>query len=299
MIVNNPILTLKQINVLFAKQLQSNRGNEFEQYTEVVKSLNASEDYLFFDAMPAVQEWLDTVDYDKFKSFQYTLKNRSWTFGIPIKREIIEDTKENGVLPQIEKFVNEASRSWIDHPTQLINELIQTNNKAFDDTPFFAPSRPNLEGATIINNIVTGTGITIDKIYDDINTAMDRLHSFKAKNGKPYNRGATFLLLVPTQLRSIFQTLKTADTFIVSGASKTNALKDTFDFILNYDQLITDNDYYIINSNAVVKPFIYQLRKEPIFEVIDEKDSPFVKYFSTARMNAGYGNPMAIIKVNN
>jgi len=298
MIINNPALVLKQINTLFAKQLQSNEKNDFQRFSEYVKSLNSTEDYLFFDAMPAVREWLDKIDYEKFKSFSYSLKNKSWEFGIPIKREIIEDTKENGVLPQIEKFVNEASRNWIDFPTQLIAELIVSNGKAFDGVNFFANSRPELEGSNVINNIVPGTGTTIDKIYADVNSAIDRLFTLKAKNGRPYNRGAKILLLVPPQLRSFFQLLKVSDRIDVAGIGS-NALKDTFDFVINFDSAINDNDYYVINEGAIVKPFIYQIRKEPSFEIIDEKDSPFVKYFSTARANAGYGNPMSIIKVNN
>ncbi|NMD01034.1 MAG: hypothetical protein GYA62_15130 [Bacteroidales bacterium] len=298
MIINNPNLVLKQINILFAKQLQDTTENEFERYSENIKSLNANEDYLFFDAMPAVAEWTDYIDFNRFKSFTYTIKNKSWQFGIPIKREIIEDTKENGVLPQIEKFVNEASRNWVDFPTQLIADLLNSNGVAFDGTNFFANSRPEIEGTNVINNIITGTGTTIDKIYTDVNTAIDRLYTFKAKNGRAYNRGAKVLLLIPPQLRSIFQILKVSDKIDVAGIG-TNSLKDTFEYIINFDQAINDNDYYVINEGAVVKPFIYQTRKEPLFEMVDEKDSPYVKYFSTARANAGYGNPMAIVKVNN
>lgn len=298
MIVNNPALVLKQVNTLFAKQLQSGEKNDFERFSEYVKSLNSSEDYLFFDSMPSVQEWKDKIDFERFKSFEYVLKNKSWEFGIPIKREVIEDTKENGVLPQIEKFVNEASRNWADFPTQLIVELITANGKAFDDTNFFANSRPNIEGTNAINNIVSGTGVTIDKVFTDLNSAIDKLYTFKAKNGRPYNRGAKVLVLVPPQLRSIFQTLKVSDKIDVSGIG-VNSLKDTFEYIINFDSSISDNDFYVINENATVKPFIYQIRKEPMFEIVDEKDSPYVKYFSTARANAGYGNPMSIVKVSN
>ncbi len=298
MIINNPILVLKQINILFAKQLQDKTENDFERYSENIKSLNANEDYLFFDAMPAVAEWTDYIDFNRFKSFTYTIKNKSWQFGIPIRREIIEDTKENGVLPQIEKFVNEASRNWTDFPTQLIADLLSTNGVAFDGTNFFANSRSEIEGTNAINNIVTGTGTDIDDIYNDLNTAIDRLFTFKAKNNRAYNRGGKILVLIPAQLRSKFQTLKVADKIDVTGIGA-NSLKDTFDYIINFEQSITDNDYYVINENAVVKPFIYQTRKEPLFEMVDEKDSPYVKFFSTARANAGYGNPMAIVKVNN
>lgn len=298
MIINNPALVLKQLNVLFAKQLQTNEQNEYLRYVENVESLNSSEDYLYFDAMPSVKEWLDKIDYQRFKSFNYTIKNKSWEFGSPIKREIIEDTKENGVLPQIEKFANEASRNWQDFPSQLVNDLIVSNGLAFDNTPFFANSRPEIQGANVLNNIVSGSGVTIDKIYNDLNSAIDRLYTFKAKNNKAYNRGAQVLVLVPAQLRSIIQTLKMAEKIDVGGIG-TNALKDTFNFIINFDQAINDFDYYVINENATVKPFVYQIRKAPTFEIIDEIDSPYVKYFSTARANAGFGNPLSIVKVNN
>lgn len=301
MILNSPALILKAINGYFAKSLleQETTKDDLKRVAEVVKSENGAEEYVFFESMPTVNEFLDRIEYEKFKAFYLNIQNREWQYGVPVKRTTIEDTITNGLQPQIQKFIQEGIRSWSDFPFQLINDLISANGTAFDGTNFFANSRPNIEGANTINNIVGGTGIDLDDIQTDFLSAIERMMGFKAKNGRPYNRNAKFLALIPAQLYSKFLTLQNNDFIAIGGATANNPLKGLFEIQVNYDQDITANDWYLINSNAVVKPFIYQIRKEPIFDIVDNADEPYVKFFSTARLNAGYGNPMAIVMINN
>jgi len=300
MILNSPVLVLKAINATFAKSLlEQDTKDDIKKISEYLESENANEEFVFFDSMPAVKEFLDKVDYEKFKAFYLQIINKEWQFGFPIKRTTIEDTQANGLLPQIQKFIQEGARSWIDFPIQLISDLLTANGLAFDNTNFFANNRPNLQGTNVINNIVTGTGTTIDKIKDDLGNAINRLLGFKAKNGRAYNRNAKWLVLTPSQLYTKFLALQNNDTITVGGGVVNNEFKGTFEIFINYDQDITNNDWYLINSNAVVKPFVYVLRQEPIFDMVDNLDEPVVKYISKARMNVGYGNPMSIALINN
>lgn len=299
MVMNRPELVLKSINAVFAKSLlDQTTEDEVNKVAEVVISEGASEEYVFFDSMPAVNEFLDKIDYQKFKSFYLQIQNKEWQYGVPVKRTIIEDTVVNGLQPQIQKFIQEGVRSWVDFPMQLVSDLLLNggSNNAFDGTPFFANSRPNIQGANTINNIVSGTGVTPETISANFLTAINRLLGFKAKNGRAYNRNAKFLVITPPHLASNFWTLQRADRL---DSGKANILVNNFDILINYDQEITNNDWYLVNSNAVVKPFIYQKRKEPFFDMVDNQDEPIVKFFSTARANAGYGNPMSIVMVNN
>ncbi len=299
MLLNRPELVLKSINAVFAKSLlDQTTEDEISKVAEVVISEGANEEYVFFDAMPSVNEFLDKIDYQKFKSFYLQIQNKEWQYGVPIKRTIIEDTVVNGLQPQIQKFIKEGVRSWVDFPMQLISELLLNggSNNAFDGTPFFANSRPELEGGSAINNIISGTGITLSQIEADLLSAINRLLGFKAKNGRAYNRNAKFLVITPPHLASYFWTLQKADRL---DSGKANIFANNIDILINYDQDITNNDWYLVNSNAVVKPFIYQKRKEPFFDMVDNQDEPIVKFFSVARANAGYGNPMSIVLVNN
>lgn len=299
MILNSPSLVLKGINAKFAKDLASvTTIPNYEKYAEVIDSQSDKEEYVFFDSFSGIREWIDKIDYSKFKTFYYQIRNKAWQWGIPVDRFTIEDSAVNGLQPNIQKFVNEGVRKWQTFPKKLINELLTggASTVAFDNTYFFAADRPNIKGTSAINNIATGTGTSLAQVTADFESAQNLIYAMVSRDGEPFNPDPKWLVVIPSQLRTQFENLQKQ---VVLAAGTTNIWANTFEIEVNPYQAVTNNDWYLINMNAVVKPFIYQSRKTPLFEMKDENDSTVIKYFSNARMNAGYGNPMAIVFVNN
>lgn len=292
---NSAKALLKGINTQFAKNLADSGDSQIKSFSEFVKSDTNFEDYLFHANWNGHKEWVDEINYKEFESFKYTIENKDWAFGIKVDRNTLDDSKKT-IGPNLEIQIREMSTDWISQPDELINQLLLDNGLAFDNTAFFANSRPNLEGTNTIDNIYTGTGTTVTQLSNDLSGAMNTLRSFKDKNGKPYNRMPKYVVYIPTHLEREFDQILTADNLSVN---ETNTLKGKFEIIVNDYQDNSNSDWYLMNKNAKVKPLIYQQRKTPSMHVKDEEDKKYIKYFTKARNNAGYGSPMGIIKIDN
>lgn len=292
---NSALAVLKGIRSDFAKGLQNVTDSVVKKFTEFIKSDTAEETFFIGDAIPNLQEWLDEIKFTDINDFSLTLKNKKWSNGTLVDRDTLNDSKKSlgtGLTIWIRSLINK----WKFFPDKLINKLLIANPVTFDKTAFFATSRPNLEGDNTINNIHTGTGTTLAQVEADLSTARSILRSFKDRNGEPFNEGMKMLIYAPTQLESVFLKLA-SNEFLGSGES--NLHKGTFELVLNDHQADNNDDWYIINIAAAMKPFIYQNREAPKFMMKDDEFNTKIKYATTGRSNASVLNPTAIIKVNN
>ena len=301
---NSPTVLLKGIQAKFLRGLATVAPAVLSPFFEEVKSDSNLEQYVLFNHFGIIKEWTDSIDYSFLQDFDFTIKNKAWQNGFLVDRDTLDDSKKT-LGSSVEREINFSLNTWGNFPDKLVTELIVAGatGLAFDGVAFFAASRPDLQevGGTAINNIVTGTGVTVALVTADLASAMVAMRSWKAKNGDPFNYAPKFLAMIPAHLEWVFKTIRDSIEIFnaTTGASSTNIYKDSFDYVVN-DYLSTpDNDWYLMNTNTPFKPFIYQIRKNPVFDMKDETDQKFIKYFSTARMNVGYGNPVAIAKINN
>jgi len=97
----------------------------------------------------------------------------------------------------------------------------------------------------------------------------------------------------------IFQKLLSARSDVIAttgGASKSNIYAGNAKVITNWAST-TDKSWYLVNMAAPIKPFIIQERQEPEFYFEDDNKKKYVDFYYKARKGAGYGNPLAIIKI--
>lgn len=296
---NSPAVLLKGIQAKFLRGLATIAISMMSPFIEVTKSDSDKETYVLFNHFGAIKEWLDEIDFSFLEDFDYEIKNKPWQNGFLVDRDTLDDSRKN-LGNDVEREINFSLNSWGNFPDKLVTELIIAGEtgKAFDKVNFFATSRPALQKTgTTIKNLYTGTGVSLAQITADFAGATKDMRGFMAKNGDPFNANPKFVVVIPSHLEWLFKTLR--NSVDIGGSGVTNIYKDTFDIVVNDYIPTTANSWYLVNSNSPMKPFIFQRRKEPVFDMKDEKDKKFIKYFSTARMNAGYGNPLAIIKVKN
>lgn len=296
---NSPAVLLKGIQARFLRGLATVKASMMKPFFEETKSDSNKETYVLFNHFGVIKEWLDEIDFSFLEDFDYDIKNRDWQNGFLVDRNTLEDSKKT-LGNDVEREINFSLDSWVNFPDKLITELLVAGETglAFDKTAFFAASRPKLQyKGTTIKNLYSGTGTSVAQVTADFAGATKDMRAFKAKNGDPFNANPKFVVICPSQLEWVFKTLR--NSVDIGGSGVTNIYKDTFDIVVDDYLDVASNDWFLVNANSPMKPFIYQKRSEPKFDMKDEKDKKFVKYFSTARMNAGYGNPVAIIKVNN
>jgi phage major head subunit gpT-like protein len=297
---NSAIAVLKGIKGEFGRQLRAAPESTVKAFTEFVTSNSDKEDYIFFDAMPGIKQWIDEIYEGDIKDFKYEIRNKEWAFSILVDRYTLADSRAS-LGGGLEQQIRSAMREWTAFPDLQIADLLTENGTAFDGTAFFANSRPNIEGTNAIDNLYSGTSggpYTTAQVEADLKGAKEDLMGFRDRNNKPFNRGAKLVAYVPTHLVDHFETLRNSRQIYISG-TKDNVLYQTFDIIVNYDQDTTSDDWYLFNVNAPVQAFIFQTREQPTWKVKDEEDKRNIKYFSVSRSAAGYGNPMACIKIDN
>jgi phage major head subunit gpT-like protein len=288
---NSPTVLLKGIQARFLRGLATVAPSVMSPVFEEATSDSNKEQYILFNHFGSIKEWTDEIDYSHLEDFDFEIKNKDWQNGFLVDRNTLDDSKKT-LGNDVEREIKFALNSWGNFPDKLITEVLLAGEaaKAFDGVALFADARPKLGSG--IDNLLNGSGATVAHLLVDIPAAMTALRGFKAKNGDPFNYAPKFLAIIPSHLEWAFKTIQET----VEISSTTNVLKGTFDYIVN-DYLPTNNNsWYLVNANTPFKPFIFQKRKEPFFDMKDEKDKKFLKYFTTARNNAGVGNPVAIIK---
>jgi phage major head subunit gpT-like protein len=292
---NSPIALLKGIKVEFNQFLASHQGHMFSDFVRMTKSDTDKENYRFLSNLPYLKEWLDEIDFKDYEDFSYEIENKAWQQGIAVDRHTLSDSRKQ-LGASIEDEIRLIAQNFSDFPDKLVYDLMIANGTCFDGGAFFKTTHVKLG---TIDNLKTGTGTTLAQLETDLGTARNAMYGYVDGNGIPINTNPRFVVLAPTQLHDKFLTLRNSTQIYDGSGNKTNIYNQSFDIVLNHWQSTSDNDWYLININHPIKPFIYQMRDKPKFEMEDQRSKKYIKYFVTARMNAGYGNPAAICKTDN
>jgi len=301
---NSTNALLKGIQTKFAMMLEGEKDFTWAPMSETITSRSNQEDYLVYNALPGITEWLDKINYGSITDFKQTVINKSWATGFPVDRDVVNDSK--GVVGgNVELSLKTAVRKWNSFPNKKLNELLTANGTAFDSTAFFANSRPNIDtGSNTIDNLYAGTSggpYTFAQFEADYAGAKAALLGFRDSDGDPMNEGASLVVLVPQHLSDLANKLLSdrADRVYDGTAEKSNIYRGTAEIVVNDYQLPTSDDWYILNVNAAIKPFLVQDRTTPTWDKEERKDEKMVKYFTDARIGFSLLNPFAAIKIDN
>jgi len=262
---------------------------DWPRYAMEIPSEAAEENYQWLGTVPAVKEWVDVKTLDQLLGFNYSIRNKDWEATLEVDRNDIEDDRLGMYRPRILEMAQEAKR----HPEELISQLRRNgaSSKCYDGKNFYATDHVIGKSGTMSNKL-TGTGVTVDKITADFRAARAALRKFKDDRGRPFVRRTgklDLLVTVPPDLEGVFEEL--ANATLINNT--TNVLKGAFEY--RVDPFLTDtNDWYVDYVGGVVKPFIFQNRKNPDFVAQDQPDAESVfmrrkvRYGTEARYNAGY-----------
>lgn len=296
-IFNTPADLLVGVKAKFYDAFSKTADSAFKPFVFEDTSENAAENYVFADVFPTIKKWVGARNAQSLKAYNITATPEDWEVTIKELRNTIKDGKAK-IGGVIEMSINASVQKFKRLIDKGVQEVLDANTVAFDGTAIFATDRAELKGTNAINNLHTGTGITLATLYADLTSAKDLIRGMKDRNDEPFNEEEKFLVLCPTHLIELFNSIKLAENLYISG-TLTNTHKGTFEIIKNSRQSTSDNDWYLINAANPFPPFIHVLRQKPEWEMKDDKEDKYVKYFGDARAVTIPGNPMAIVKVNN
>jgi phage major head subunit gpT-like protein len=125
----------------------------FEQYSMRVPSSTAQEQYGWMGMIPGLREWIGDRQLANIRTYDFTLKNKSWERTLTANKDHIADDQIGIYTPMATALALEAKR----HPQELVDGLLINGfvNLCYDGQPFFNANHPtyNDDGSvTLVSN---------------------------------------------------------------------------------------------------------------------------------------------------
>jgi phage major head subunit gpT-like protein len=266
----------------------------YPRIATVVQSEGAEEKYGWLGDMPGVREWVGDRIFKDLRAATFEIVNKHWESSLKVSKTDIADARmlKYGML--IDALAAEASY----HPDELLFALFAAGESTvgFDGQFFFDTDHAWGDSGSQSNDLTyaaaTGTTPTVAEFRAAYNAAYAAMLAFKGDNGKSFFR--------PSQGAQVISPLVLVGPTLYPIAEQ--ALKATFDsdgnpvLVLGAPEVIpitylTDaTKFYVVNTNAALKPFVFQEREPLSRQVKNMDDLEFkdAKFMTEARYNAGY-----------
>ena len=258
-----------------------------------VPSTGAYEKYGWLGAMPAVQQWVGSRNSKEFESYEYTIKNLDWETSVPIFENDFDDD-QTGSYAMLSAML--ARRIEV-HPEKLIADLLinGTSKLAYDGIAFFS----DVSAPRSIDNLLGGTGVTLALMEADLNAALTAMAKFDDDQDEILNIKGN-LIICPVAMQRNFERLVSSETDPTATAAGTfnpyRGLRVIGDARLDADDV---SDWYLLATNEIVKPFIYQNRQNGQSSMEKTNHTKQWVFGADYRSNAGYALPHLAIKTVN
>lgn len=289
-----------------AQFLAATNADQFRSKLAMQVDSNALiETYAWFGTVPQMREWIGERQLSSLVPTTYSITNKDWEATIEVDRNAIEDDRLGQVRPRIMQLAQEAVRSQ----EQLAVDTLRLGltGLAYDGQFFFDTDHvtPGAVYQTNQTNKLTGTGVTLAALLVDLAAAVAAMRNFKDDQGRPMNIRPT-TIVAPPALEGVFRQLISSTlvpTPAVAGAA--NPWANMFELVIN-GYLTDANDWYLLALDQPVKPIVFQMRRAPQFNALDNpnnNEAAFMRkrymYGVDGRWNAGYGMwQLAVITTN-
>lgn len=266
----------------------------WQQIAMKVPSTSGSNDYKWLSRFPKMQRWVGDKKLKSLEAFKYVVENEDFEATVEVDRNDIEDDNLGIYSTQAQG----AGESAAELPDELVFEAV---NGAFTglcfDGQFFCDTdhkvkNPETGAVDSISNkgVAVLSAATQAAAIASIGAAATAMGLFKDDEGRPLNVTPN-ILLVPVALRDVANTLYTADRL---EDGKPNLYKGLFKPVVS-PRLTSSTAWFLLDTTKVIKPFVYQERKAPVFvsQTDQQSDDVFMrkmfKFGAEARAAAGYG----------
>lgn len=242
----------------------------FPMVANQFKSDQASEEYPWLSATPALREWLGGRNANSFTESSISISNKDWESTLDIAVKDLRRDKFDMIRPRIQDLVKRA----MTHPASILSTLIDNGETGtcYDGQYFFSASHAEGSSGTQSNDIsvtIASTpasvhGITtapsVEELQIAIGTAVATMMGFKDSAGEPTNEDASsFLVMAPAPYYNA--ALQAVTGMQQVGASQTilEALKGDFNIsaVIN-PRLTWTTKFAVFRTDSYIKPFIFQ-----------------------------------------
>lgn len=283
----------------------------YEKVATVMPSGTTTELYHWIAQLPGMREWIGARQKNNVALRDYTLTNKNFEDTIALDKFKVKDDT-HGAFAQTVWAFGQAVAKWPDEQIAAVIEA-GTTDLCFDGQYFFDTDHPySLDDSSLgtYSNLLTGS--SYDLSIDPVATwqlAQAAMGAFKGDSGKPLGLRAD-LLMVPPALEKyalqvakaniVPQTFKNSTNY-AAAAGVDNVFVGQMEVVVN--PYLTTTAGYAICTNRGIKPFVWQLREEPVFVNLVDPTLPncfnekeFI-YGAEGRGVAGYSLPFLAIRL--
>jgi len=260
----------------------------WEKTAMKVLSGSSQNNYDWLSRFPKMREWVGDKVVKALKAYEYTIKNKRWEATVAVVLDDIEDDNL-GLYGPMAEDAGFSAKQW---PDEIIADL---KNNAFAavcyDGQYFYDSDHVVAGSSV-SNLGTAALSWATNALAAASYGAGRLAimSFKDDEGRPLGLIPNVLEVGPaleSTGRALLENEKLAD-------GTPNPYKGTAELVVN-PWLTSTTAWFLHVTNRPLKPFILQIRKEPVFveQTSEDSDNVFnrgeARFGAEARGNAGYG----------
>ena len=275
----------------------------FQDLTTRIQSNSDTETYKWLGSVPNMREWGTGRVAKGLRTESYSVENLKYEATIEVDRDEIADDKTG----QIRIRIGELAERAASHKDYLVAQLLingeTTGFNSYDGVSFFGDS--HVSGASgQQSNLRTHTAVdpdhpTIEEFKAALKEAIAAMMSFKDDRGDPMSISASGLACaVPTtmyltELEALNATLINSTSNVVAGIARVIALP----------WLTDESKWYLLKTDGVVRPFIFQDREPVEFTALTEdSDEGFRRekflYGARARYRITYGYWQYAVRMN-
>jgi len=286
---------------LLTKGLKSEFFNRFENtpvffpdLSTRIDSNSDAETYRWLGTTPKMREWGTGRLAKGMRTESYSVKNLKYEATLEVDRDEIADDQTGQIRIRIAELAQRAAT----HKDFLIAQLLINGESAgfesYDAVPFFSATHVSGESGAQTNNLTYDATATDDPTTDEFKQALKQaiqsMLAFKDDQGEPMPTGASGLACVvpPTMF---FTATEAINATVVNNTS--NVLEGVAR-VIAFPWLTDASKWYLLKTDGVVRPFIFQDREPIEFNALTENSESGFKrekflYGVRARYRLAYG----------
>jgi phage major head subunit gpT-like protein len=244
--------------------------NHYKELATRIVSNSDREDYRWLGTVPRIREWEQGRLAQGLRTERYSIENLKYEATIEVDRDEVSDDQTGQIRMRIAELAQRAAT----HKDFLLAQLLiageTAGNNSYDGVSFFHAAHVSGESVNQSNLLTYDAAATdaptVDEFKEALKLALASMLSYKDDQGEPMLVTASSLvcLVPPTMLftasEAINATIIGSSTNVMHGIARVVALP----------WLTDKSKWYLLKTDGVVRPFIFQDREPVEFGALAE-----------------------------
>jgi phage major head subunit gpT-like protein len=267
-IINTGLLT-KGLRGEFFNRFDATKTH-FADLSTRIASTSDRETYKWLGTVPQVREWGTGRLAKGLRTESYSIENLKYESTLEVDRDEISDDQTG----QIRLRVSELAQRAATHKDYLIAQLLTlgetSGNNSYDGVSFFnathASGASGNQSNLLSYNAVATDAPTVAEFKEALKEAIAAMLNFKDDQGEPMMLSAAGLVcVVPATM--LFVATEAINATIINN--QTNVLAGIAG-VVSFPWLTDASKWYLMKTDGVVRPFIFQDREPIEFNALTE-----------------------------